>query len=164
MRLVIEELELASGGSVEARLSDSIITEWIPIEQLPSVLFNFSGSEKLELRFTGAGTVRVRVVDLNVASPLPHNSELSVELNARQCARTWLIEPNVGDTITLLNQATTLRPALWMIIDEWGNTVAQSVSEPIEFSFVNKQRYALVIIATEPLVAPITVPFRNSFS
>ena len=164
MRLVIEELELASGGSVEARLSDSIFTEWIPIEHLPSVLFNFSGSEKLELRFTGAGTVRVRVVDLNVASPLPHNSELSVELNARQRAHTWLIEPNVGDTITLLNQATTLRPALWMIIDEWGNTVAQSVSEPIEFSFVNKQRYALVIIATEPLVAPITVPFRNSFS
>ena len=164
MRLVVDELEIPAGGTVEARYSDSQFFEWVPFDQLSDVLFNFSGDETLELRISGKGTARVHVTNLNAAPPLPINSDVAVELNARRRAQVWLIPNNVGDTIDLLNKSSAERPVDWMIIDEWGNGVSHAANEPIKFTFVNSQRYALVIMATEPLSTPVSVPFKATMS
>ncbi len=164
MRLVVDELELGSGGVVEVRFNNGQTDEWSSIDQLSAIFASATGDETLQFRIRGTGLVRLHVVDLNGAPPLTLGSAISIDLSARRRAQAWLINGNVGDIVDFISDSTTEKPVQWMIIDEAGQIVAKSIRESINFAVVNKQRLALVVVATEPLSNTVNVPFRTVVS
>ena len=164
MRLVVDELELGSGGKVEARFNSGFDGDWAPVDQLSLVHLGSSGIETLQFRISGTGLVRLHLVDLNAAPQLTLGSSTSVDLDARRRAQAWQIGGNVGDIVDFINDSTTARPVIWAIIDEAGHIVIKDTSEPINFAIVNKQRLSLVVLAVEPLSATVKVPFHTVVS
>ncbi|MDX1926160.1 MAG: dockerin type I domain-containing protein [Pirellulaceae bacterium] len=164
MRLLIDELQLGSGGRVEARFNGDTEGDWTSIEQLPLIHLGTTGNETLQFRFAGTGQVRLHVIDLNVAPQLTLGNTVSIDLDSRRRGQAWQIGGNVGDIIDFINNSNTERPALWCIVDEVGNAVLSAINEPMNFAIVNKQRFSLVVVATERLTATVNVPFRTVVS
>lgn len=164
MRLFVDELQLGSGGNVEVRFNSDIIGDWQSVEVLPQILTSITGNETLQFRIRGTGLVRVHVVDLNNATPLTLGSATSVDLDSRRRGQAWLIGGNSGDIVDFINDSSAEQPALWLIVDEAGHIVTKEINQPIHFAIVNRQRLALVVIATEPLTNTVKVPFHTVVS
>ena len=164
MRLLIDELELGTSGKVEVRFNSGPLGDWTSVDQLAPILMGATGDETLQFRISGSGLVRLHVIDLNSAAPLTLGASASVALGTRRRGQAWLIDGNIGDVIDFINDSAIDRPAQWMIIDETGQSVGQAVKQPINFAIVNRQRFALVVIATEPLTSTLNVPFHSVVS
>jgi Dockerin type I domain len=164
MRLLIDELELGSGGRVEVRFNADSEGDWTTVELSSLIHFGSTGSETLQFRIGGTGLMRLHVIDLNAAPQLTLGSSISIELDSRRRGQAWQIGGNIGDILDFINTSATERPAQWMIIDEAGHFVLNAINAPINLAIVNKQRLSLVIVATEPLSDAVNVSFKTVVS
>ncbi len=164
MRLFVDELEFATGGSIEVRFNNGVIGDWVTVDALPQILSGSTGEETLQFRIRGTGLARIHLIDLNAAPALTLGGSTSLELNSRRRGRAWLMGGNVGDIVDFINSSSAEKPAQWMVIDEAGNVVTRSVNQPFSFAIVNRQRLSLVIVANEPLAATLSIAFQTIVS